>query len=62
MEFVGYLRVLAFNIVARIRVRKLRATQNTLLAWKELLKFFENVLCKIRAIAETNGTATPEFV
>jgi hypothetical protein len=62
MVFVAHLRMIAYNIIQRLKTRRLKAQQNRDLAWKDLFRFFEHALCSWRSIAEANGTALPAFL
>lgn len=62
MSLVAHLRMMAFNIIARLRMRRLKAKEHRTLAWKDFFRFFEHALCRIRACLESQGKETPAFL
>lgn len=62
MILVAHLRMMAYNIIQRLKTRRLKAQYNRSLGWKDLFRFFEHALCKWRQNAEFGGTAVPAFL
>ena len=62
MVLVSYLRMLAFNIIQRLKTRRFKAQQNRSLAWKDLFAYFKQALLSFRQVAEACGTAVPAFL
>lgn len=62
MKFVAYLRMMAFNIIQRLKTRRLKAERNRALGWKDLFCFFEHALCAFRTLTEALGTAVPALL
>ena len=60
MVFVSYLKMMAFNIIQRLKTRKLKSYRA--LRWKDFFRYFEHALCSIRYYLETIGQATPAFL
>jgi len=62
MVLVAHLRMMAYNIIQRLKTRRLKAQYNRALGWKDLFRFFEHDLCKWRQSAEIGGSAVPAFL
>jgi predicted transposase YbfD/YdcC len=62
MPLVSYLRMIAYNIIERLKTRRLKAARNRVLGWKDFFKFFEHALCRLRYRLETSGEAYPAFI
>jgi len=62
MELVSLLRMMAYNILSRLKTRQLNARRHRTIRWKDLFKYFEHALCNARIIAETLGSETPAFL
>ena len=62
MVLVSYLRMIAYNILSRLKTRRLKAQRHRALRWKDLFKFVEHALCHARSIGEALGLATPAFL
>ena len=61
MELVSFLRMMAYNIIQRLKMRRLKSHQNRALGWKDLFRYFEHALCALRQLTEAQGTAVPAF-
>jgi len=62
MVLVSYLRMMAYNIVSRLRTRKFKAQNNRAMGWKDLFRYFEHALCRLRLTVEATGKAYPVFL
>lgn len=62
MILVSYLRMLAYNIIERLKTRRVKARHNRALGWKDLFRFFEHALCRLRQHLEISGKAVPAFI
>lgn len=62
MVLVAHLRMMAYNIIQRLKVRKLKAMNYRTIAWRDLFRFFEHALCQLRSAAEIYGEAVPAFL
>ena len=62
MELVSHLRMIAYNIIQRLKTRRFKAQQNRVLGWKDLFRYFEHALCALRRIAQGQGIAIPAFL
>jgi hypothetical protein len=62
MPLVSYLRMIAYNIIERLKTRRLKAARNRVLGWKDFFKFFEHSLCRLRHRLEISGEAFPPFI
>lgn len=62
MELVSYLRMMAYNIIERLKTRRLKARINRALAWKDMFRYFEHALCALRQLNQALGVALPVFV
>lgn len=62
MVLVAHLRMMAYNIINRLKTRRLKAQQNRALAWKDLFRYFEHALCSLRRVTEAQKTAVPAFL
>ena len=62
MVLVAHLRMMAYNIIQRLKTRRLKSQNNRALGWKDLFRFFEHALCSLRKTTEIGGTATPAFL
>ena len=62
MVLVAHLRMMAFNIIQRLKTRRLKAQHNRKLAWKDLFRHFEHALCRLRTVGDVQGTAVPVFL
>ena len=59
---VSFLRMLAYNIISRLKTRRLKAQNHRSLRWKDFFRCFEHALCILRQSSESLGVATPVFV
>lgn len=62
MVLVAHLRMMAYNIINRLKTRRLKAQQNRALAWKDLFMCFRHALCSLRQLTEAQQTAVPAFL
>ena len=62
MKLVSYMRMLAYNCIARFKYRKLRKSENREMSWARLLAFFPVALRQLRAEQKNNGEHIPAFV
>lgn len=62
MVLVAHLRMMAYNIIQRLKTRKLKAARNRALGWKDLFYFFNHALSRSRQEAEATGQAVPAFL
>jgi hypothetical protein len=61
-ELVCYLRMLAYNIISRLKTRRVKAPRHRALRWRDFFMFFQQALFNARWQAFTLGTATPAFL
>lgn len=60
MVFVSLLKMIAFNIIQRLKTRKLRSLRT--LRWKDLFRYLEHAFCLIRNSLLNLNQATPAFL
>jgi len=62
MQLVSYLRMLAYNCIARFKYRKLKKQENREMSWARLFQFFQVALRQLRAEQQNAQESTPAFV
>ena len=62
MVLVAHLRMMAYNIIQRLKTRRLKDRYQRALAWKDFFRFFEHALCRMRSDNEARDTAVPAFL
>lgn len=62
MVLVSYLRMIAFNIIARLKTRKLKAQSHRAIGYKDLFRYFDRALSQLRDEELITNEAVPAFV
>ena len=62
MQLVSYLRMLAYNCIARFKYRKLRKSDNREMSWARLFAFFQVALRQIRVEQNNCAEGIPAFL
>jgi len=62
MQLVSYLRMLAYNCIARFKYRKLKKRENREMSWARLFQFFQVALRQLRVEQQNAHEGTPAFV
>ena len=62
MVLVSYLRMIAFNVVSRLKTRKLKAQTHRTIGYKDLFRYFERSLSQLRDEERAKSEAQPAFV
>jgi predicted transposase YbfD/YdcC len=62
LVFVSYIKMLAYNIISRLKTRRLRASEHREASWRDFFKYFEHALCNLRAALSLQNLATPAFI
>jgi predicted transposase YbfD/YdcC len=55
LELVSYIRIMAFNIAARFRARRLRSKKNRNLRWKDFIQYYQALFIQ-HSLAPTHPT------
>ncbi len=62
MVLVSHLRMMAYNIIQRLKTRRFKAQKNRDLGWKDLFRYFEHAICSLRQLCELQDKAIPAFL
>lgn len=62
LVLISLMRMLAYNIISRLKTRRLRLAQARAMSWKAIMKLIEHAVVQLITVVDVQGDSQPAFL